>query len=130
MYNYDSADIDFVLEGLEIDELKPLLLARIAAFARPDKEELLTRHHRPELLEEAVAMYVEVKERRRSEKIAQSIILPKCRMFKADHVRRISTRRSRTSAFPKQQEHRRSSGKCSSGQPICMAKPRMPGSTL
>src|SRR5262249_32986038 len=37
-YTYDDADIDCVLEGLEIDELNPLLLARIAGFTKPQKD--------------------------------------------------------------------------------------------
>jgi hypothetical protein len=86
---YDAADIDSVLEGLEVEELKPLLQARIATFFPAEKEDLLARQHRPEFLDEAVAMYVEVGNFRRSERIAQTIILPKCSMFKAEHVRRI-----------------------------------------
>lgn len=88
-YTYDRADIDSVLEGLEVEELKPLLQARIATFSRPEREDLLTRQHRPELLDEAVATYLEVSNFRHSERIAQTIILPKCSMFKAEHVRRI-----------------------------------------
>ena len=128
-YTYDAADIDYVLEGLEIGELKPLLLARIAAFAKSDKEELLTRHHRPELLGEAVTLYVEVKNVRRSEKIAQTIILPKCSMFKPDHLRRILQAAESNVSIAQAAGRPHSSEKCSSGQPICMAKPRTPGNT-
>jgi len=88
-YAYDAADIDSVLEGLEVEELKPLVLGRLASFSQPEKEDLLTRQHRPEFLEEAVAMYAAVNNFRRSEKIAKTILLPKCSMFKAEHVRRI-----------------------------------------
>jgi hypothetical protein len=88
-YAYDSADIDSMLQGLEIEELRLLLLERIAAFAPADKEDLLARHHRPELLDEAVTLFAEVGSFRRSEKIAQTIILPKCSMFQAQHIRRI-----------------------------------------
>jgi hypothetical protein len=88
-YTYDHADIDSVLEGLEIEELRPLLLGRIALLSGPEKENLLARQHRPEFLDEAVKMYVDVGGFRRSEKVAQMIILPKCSMFKTEHVRRI-----------------------------------------
>jgi hypothetical protein len=88
-YVYDAADIDCVLEGVEIPELKPLLLACIASFTKPQKDDLFARHHRPEFLDEAVTMYAEVGSIRRSEKVAQTVILPKCSMFKAEHVRGI-----------------------------------------
>jgi hypothetical protein len=86
---YDAADIDCVLEGLEIAALRPLLLARIAAFSRSDKGEVLSRHHRPELVDEAVKMYTELAGFRDALMIAEMIVLPKCSMFTAEHVRRI-----------------------------------------
>jgi hypothetical protein len=88
-YTYDAGDIDCVLEGLEIEALRPLLLARIAAFSRSDKGEVLSRHHRPELVDEAVKMYTELADFRDALMIAVMIVLPKCSMFTAEHVRRI-----------------------------------------
>jgi hypothetical protein len=88
-YTYNAADVDSVLELLEIEELRAPLLARVATFSSGEKEDLLTRQHRIEFIDEAVTMYANVSSFRHSEKIAQTILLPKCSMFDADHVRRV-----------------------------------------
>lgn len=88
-YIYDPADIDSVLEGLEIDDLKPLLLARIADFSWSEKEALLTRHHRQELINEAINLFNGVRSFRTAESLERAILLPLCSMFRAEHIQRI-----------------------------------------
>jgi hypothetical protein len=88
-YAYDSTDIACVLEGLEIEELKPLLLARIATFSRSNKEQLLTAHHRPELIGEAIELFAGARSNRGAETMERDILLPLCSMLRPEHVRGI-----------------------------------------
>jgi hypothetical protein len=88
-YTYDAADIDYVLEGVEIDELKPLLLARVANFSRPVKEQVFSRHHRPEFVGEAIELFASARSYRGAEAVEHAILLPLCSMFRPENVERI-----------------------------------------
>jgi hypothetical protein len=81
--------VGIMMNGLEVEELRPLMLARIATFSALEREELLASQHRPELVELAIELYAGVGDFRRSERVAQTVILPKCGMFNAQHVRQI-----------------------------------------
>jgi hypothetical protein len=88
-YGYDAADIDCVLGGLEIAELKPLLLSRVSAFTRPEKEQVLSRHHRPELVGEAIELFANARNYRSAESVERNVLRPFSSLFQAEDVRRI-----------------------------------------
>ncbi len=88
-YNYDAADADCVLGGLEIPELNPLLKERISAFPRADKEQVLSRHQRPDFVGEAIEFFASVRSYRSAEAAEREVVLPFSSLFQADDVRQI-----------------------------------------
>jgi hypothetical protein len=88
-YAYSPADSDTMLTALEIDELRPHLVARVGALDGRDKEELLSRYQRPEFIDEAITLFASAGSFRGAERVEQSIILPMCSMFRVEHVQRV-----------------------------------------
>jgi hypothetical protein len=88
-YTYSVADIDLALEGLEIDELRPLLLSCITRFSDTDKENLFSNQHRPEFIDESIEVYAKAHSFRHAEGIARRMILPKCGMLTSEQIKRI-----------------------------------------
>jgi hypothetical protein len=88
-YEYNAQDIDLVMCCLEIDELRPIVLERVKTYSDDQKEEMFAQHQRPEFIDEAIEIYSEVGNFRRSDKISMSIILPFSTMFNAEHIRRV-----------------------------------------
>jgi hypothetical protein len=88
-YAYDTADIDCILEGLEVDELKPLLLSRIAGFGWHEKVELITRYPRQELIGEALKLFAEAGSYQAAETIERDVLVPLLSMLSPEHIRRI-----------------------------------------
>jgi len=46
-YNYDAASVGSMLGALNVDELRPKFVARVAGFSDSDREALFSRYHRP-----------------------------------------------------------------------------------
>jgi len=88
-YRYDPADMDCVVQGLEIDELKPLVLESIARFAKAEKEKVFSSHHRLEFVPEAIELLATSRSYRGAELVEQAILLPLCGILHAEHVQRI-----------------------------------------
>ncbi len=88
-YSYNPADAEHVFSALEIDELRPHLLARVAALGLGEKKQLFSHIHRPEFVDEAIDMLASAQSFRDAEAVEEWIILPLCSLFRAEHVQRI-----------------------------------------
>jgi hypothetical protein len=88
-YRYDAATIGSMLGALNVDELRPKLLARVASFSEADRESLFSRHHRPEFVDAAIDLYRGVQHFRDSDRIGRAVIKPITALMNAEQVQRL-----------------------------------------
>ncbi len=79
----------YVLNGLELSELKPKLLEAFSRLSDADKESVINKIRRPEFVDAAIGLYAKAGSYRAAEHLCESVILPLCDKFKAHQLEQI-----------------------------------------
>jgi hypothetical protein len=85
---YSPAEAETLLGALEIDELRPHLLSRIATLSATDRANVYATVQRPEFIEGAIVLLEESRSVRGAESTLRSVILPYCNIFRSEHIER------------------------------------------
>jgi hypothetical protein len=88
-YAYNPTEVETVLNCLEIDELRPQLLARIGTFTNEQRMEIFGGFQRREFVDGVIGLLEDVRSYRGAEKTLRTVILPHCSIFRAEHIERI-----------------------------------------
>lgn len=88
-YAYSASDVEHIMSGLEIDQLRPYVVAKVKSLPSNSKQIILSQFHRPEFIEEAISLFAEAGSFRGAEAIAQYAVLPLSDTFRTEHVEQI-----------------------------------------